>query len=99
MFSTDNRFAISVLMLPLLQNLPLLHQIQKGSNLFSLLQLSSVPTAVSLNLNDLKFDDFRFLDDQMLTAAVRMFMEFDFLKTYQIKYEVGSYLCFLYILD
>ena len=54
----------------------------------STLQLSPIPSAKVLDLKDLKFDDFKLLDDQMLTAAIRMFTEFEFIKTYHIKYEV-----------
>eukprot|EP00794_Sanderia_malayensis_P003350 gene3351-3839_t len=51
------------------------------------LKLSSVPTAKMFHIYDLAFDDFQLADGQMLTAGVRMFVEFDFLKKYQIKYE------------
>ena len=48
-----------------------------------------MPSTKTLRLNDLKFNDFQLRDDEMLTAATRMFIEFEFLKTYRIENEVG----------
>ena len=52
-------------------------------------QLSPVPSAKAFQLKDLHFDDFQLRDDQMLSAAIRMFTDFEFLKTYRIENQVS----------
>ncbi|XP_047136908.1 dual 3',5'-cyclic-AMP and -GMP phosphodiesterase 11A isoform X1 [Hydra vulgaris] len=52
------------------------------------LKLSIIPQCQALNLTSLSFDDFSLMEHEMLTASIRMFKEFGFLKKYQIEYEV-----------
>jgi len=51
------------------------------------LKLSPVPSAKALRLKSFHFDDFKLRDDQMITAAIRMFTDFEFNKTYRIENE------------
>jgi len=50
-----------------------------------------VPAADSLNLYSLAFDDFSLNDDEMLMAAVSMFLELGLVKTFNIEKEVSVY--------
>ena len=50
-----------------------------------------VPAADSLNLYSLTFDDFSLNDDEMLMAAVSMFLELGLVKTFNIEKEVSAY--------
>jgi len=49
-----------------------------------------VPAADSLNLYSLTFDDFSLNDDEMLMAAVSMFLELGLVKTFNIEKEVSA---------
>lgn len=49
-----------------------------------------VPAADSLNLFSLAFDDFSLNDDEMLMAAVSMFLELGLVKTFNIEKEVSA---------
>lgn len=49
-----------------------------------------VPAADSLNLYSLAFDDFSLNDDEMLMAAVSMFLELGLVKTFNIEKEVSA---------
>lgn len=49
-----------------------------------------VPAADSLNLFSLTFDDFSLNDDEMLMAAVSMFLELGLVKTFNIEKEVSN---------
>lgn len=58
-----------------------------------------VPAADSLNLFSLAFDDFSLNDDEMLMAAVSMFLELGLVKTFNIEKEVSAqYTRLIYIL-
>lgn len=48
-----------------------------------------VPASDSLNLFSLTFDDFSLNDDEMLLAAVSMFLELGLVKTFNIEKEVS----------
>lgn len=48
-----------------------------------------VPAADSLNLFSLAFDDFSLNDDEMLMAAVSMFLELGLVKAFNIEKEVS----------
>lgn len=50
-----------------------------------------VPAVDSLNLFSLAFDDFSLNDDEMLMAAVSMFLELGLVKTFNIEKEVSIY--------
>jgi len=52
------------------------------------LKFASIPSCSKFHLTSFTFDDFSLLDHEMLAAAIRMFMEFGFLKKFQIDYEV-----------
>lgn len=54
-------------------------------------QSMPVPAADSLNLYSLAFDDFSLNDDEMLMAAVSMFLELGLVKTFNIEKEVSAY--------
>lgn len=49
-----------------------------------------MPAADSLNLFSLAFDDFSLNDDEMLMAAVSMFLELGLVKTFNIEKEVSA---------
>lgn len=68
-------------------------------NSYIILQLSPIPTLSSINLGSMKFDDFSLNADQMLTAAVRMFLDFGLIDEFNIDYQVLVTLCWQRILS
>lgn len=54
------------------------------------LQEQQVPGADELNLYSLAFDDFSLNENEMLLAAVSMFLELGLVKRFNIEKEVGT---------
>jgi hypothetical protein len=60
-------------------------------NCGALLQDRPVPCADELNLYSLTFDDFSLENDDMLLAAVSMFLDLGLVKKFSIEKEVSSH--------